>query len=245
MAVLLRRRTTRPSILNPAPSTFRLQPLTRRYLLGLGCWALICIGATDAWYRFRDRDGEMAPRWSAVLPTNNPSFKKIELPPRSVRLLRHDSGATGSWAEDDGSEWSASYLRWNSTSATSIFRARQHRPDVCLPAAGLSLVQDAGLERVQARHFVLPFRKYVYQSAGKRIYVFFCQWEDRAKRQSGLADTEQGGRIKAAWDGHRTLGQQSLELILTGYGSLADAEQAVRKKLPALIVPQLPASRAG
>jgi len=238
LAILIRRWTSEPDSVSRDHSASRLGSVPRRYLLALGLWSLACVGATEAWYRLHASKSDSGPRWSAVLPTNNATFKAIQLPPRSVRLLQNDSGATGSWGEGDGSEWTAFFLRWNATSASSIFRARQHRPDVCLPASGLSLVEDGGLELFKAQQFTLPFHKYTYQSGGTVLYVFFCQWEDGAKRQSGLANTEQGGRIKAAWDGHRVLGQQNLELILTGYHSLAEAAEAVRKRLPALIVTQ-------
>jgi len=210
-------------------------PTCRRYLLALGCWSLLIIAFTHFWYEFRGRNRNPGPRWAAVLPTQKADFKNIELPPRSLRLLRHDSGATGSWTEDDGTQWALYFLRWEPKSITSIFRARQHRPDVCLPAAGLKLVENAGRQTFDAHGLLLPFEEYTYQSAGKLLHVFFCQWEDGARTQSGLADTEQGGRVKAAWDGHKHLGQQSLELILTGYKSLADAEQALRRRLPTLI----------
>ena len=205
------------------------------FMFAVGLWSILCIAGTQAWYWFHSRNSGATLRWSVALPVQKAAFKAIELPPRSVQLLRYDSGATGSWAEDDGSEWTLFFLRWNPTSATSIFRARQHRPDVCLPAAGMTLVKDAGREQFQVRNLALPFRKYIYQSAGKPLYVFFCQWEDGAKRQSGLADSEQGGRIQASWNGRKSLGQQSLEVILSGYESLGEAEQALRRKLPGLI----------
>ena len=49
---------------------------------------------------------------------------------------------------------------------------------------------------------------------------------------SGQAD-----RLKSVLSGRRLVGQQTLELILTGYPSLDDAEQALRNRLPALIRP--------
>lgn len=224
--------------ISPRPiSTSCCQPsaFARTYLFALGTWLLAILVATQAWYHFRSLSHDDGSRWSVVLPTHASGFKEIELPPRSVQLLRHDAGATGVWTENDGSEWSLYFFRWNPTGITSIFRARQHRPDVCLPASGLRLVEDAGFEQFSVHGLTLPFRKYTYESAGKSLHVFFCQWEDGAKRQSGVAESEQGGRVKAAWDGRRNMGQQSLELILSGYNTPAEAGEALRARLPGLI----------
>ena len=43
-------------------------------------------------------------------------------------------------------------------------------------------------------------------------------------------------RLKLALAGRRRLGQQTLEIILTGYASLEKADQEVRKRLPQLII---------
>ena len=127
------------------------------------------------------------------------------------------------------------FFRWNPKSVSSIFLARQHRPDECLPASGLRQISDAGLGQFEAAGLKLPFREYTYELNATLVHVFFCQWEDGTEQHTGEWGSIKADRVRAAMVGRRHLGQQSLEFILSGYASLADAEQALRKRLPDLI----------
>jgi hypothetical protein len=216
-------------------SAFSFSARPGRYLLALGSWAVLCVGITEAWYWAHDIKAQDVIHWSVALPVDKSGFEKIELPHRSLKLLAFDEGATGKWSENDGSKWTLYFFRWNPTSAASVFRARQHRPDVCLPAAGLRLVKDHGLTPLSIGDLKLPFRSYVYESGGQPLYVFFCQWEDGAREQTGLASSEQAGRMVTALKGRRHLGQQSLEFILSDFPSFEEASQALSKQLPSLI----------
>lgn len=224
------------------PSTLNRQALTpHRYLLAVGCWSLVCFVATEVWYRAHEVKNSGVFHWSAAPPENKPGFQKIELPPRSLKLLTFDLGATGRWPEEDGSEWTVYFFRWNPTSANAIFRARQHRPDVCLPASGLRMVEDGGVVLFTVGHLKFPFHCYVYESEGRTLHVFFCQWEDGERKQTGLAGSEQSGRVITALKGRRHLGQQNLEFIISGYRSLDEASTALASTLPGLIQMEAPA----
>jgi exosortase len=207
----------------------------RTYLLLAGCWTLLILAFTEAWYRAHDIKSTGVFYWSANFPTNSPEFAAIEINARTRRLLRHDVEDAAKWKEDDGTDWSGYFFRWNPKSVASIISARQHRPDICLPATGLRQVQDAGLDDFETGGLKLPFRKYVYDSNGHPLHVFFCQWEDGTEQQVGMWSSAKTDRVRAALIGRRHLGQQSLEFIVSGYASLADAEQALRKRLPGLI----------
>ena len=221
---------------SPAGEPMRhLSPALRPYLLVVGCWALLCLLATELWYRSHESKTAGAFYWSVALPETNRSFQKIELPPRSLKLLAFDQGATGRWPGEDGSEWTLYFFRWNPRSVESVIHARLHRPDVCLPAAGLRQVAESKLALFGAGRLQLPFRSYTYESGGKTLYVFFCQWEDGAENQRGLQDSKGADRLQSALTGRRHLGQQTLELILSGYASLELAEAALRLRLPELI----------
>src|SRR5438046_2899472 len=120
-------------------------------------------------------------------------------------------------------------------SAQSATRARLHRPEVCLPAAGFRQVSASKLIHFHAGGLQLPFRKYVYDAQGTKFYVFFCLWEDGAEKQKGFGASKQSDRILSALKGRRRLGQQTLEIVLTGCSSLQEAEQEMRKNLPKII----------
>ena len=155
--------------------------------------------------------------------------------------MRNDSSITGTWKENDGSEWTVFFLRWNAKSMPSVMRARTHRPEVCLPMAGFREISISTLEYFQAGAFKLPFRKYIYEANGKILYVFFCLWQDGDDQQQGkLAKAARdhlgiADRLDWARRGRRRLGQQTTEIVLSGYTSLQEAEKEVRRRLPQLI----------
>jgi len=245
-----------PSVLGPMDSGLRTQdsgpgtpdskfqlsgfsisafPRWRRYAAVVGLWSLLCIVATEVWYRSHDIKDLGVFHWSVAMPETKPGFEKIELPPRSLKMLAFDLGATGKWPESDGTEWTLYFFRWNPDTVQSVIQSRVHRPDVCLPAAGLRQVSESKMAVFEAGGLKLPFRSYIYEAEGRTLHVFFCQWEDGAENQSGLQDSKQAGRLQSVLTGRRLVGQQTLELILTGYDSLEKAELAVRRRLPELI----------
>ena len=236
IGALLRKKGERPSPASISqPSTLNSQPFLRRYLIGVGCWALCVVGLTEVWYRSHESKTSGTFHWSVALPESNPAFQKIEMAPRSLKLLAFDLGSTGRWHEENGSEWTLYFFRWNPRSVQSVIHSRLHRPDVCLPAAGLRQVSESKLKFFDAGELKLPFRRYVYESPGNTLYVFFCQWEDGAEKQSGMQASKGADRFQSVLTGRRLLGQQTLEIILTGCENIDQAEAQVRSRLPSLI----------
>ena len=218
------------------PSAFSLRPsLARRFLLAVGCWALLSIIATEAWYRSHTPKDSGAFHWSVALPEGKTGFEKVELAPRTIQLLKYDLAVTGQRRMEDGSEWSVLFFRWRPRSIESVIYSRIHRPDVCLPASGFREVSDSELIQVEAGGLKLPFRKYTYEMDGRKLYVFFCQWEDGPENQSGMRSSGQADRLQSVLEGRRLVGQQTLEIIVSDGRSLDQAEQQLRKDLPALI----------
>jgi exosortase len=223
-----------PSAFSFQLSAFSFQPC-RIYLLAVGCWAILCLGATEVWYRSHDIKETGVFHWSVTLPETNPTFQNVELPPRTVHLLAYDYGTTGRWLEEGGVEWNLSFFRWSPRSVESVIHARLHRPEVCLPASGLKQLTESELVFFDAGQLKLPFRKYTYASEGQILYVFFCQWEDGAEKQTGMQASKQAERIRSVLVGRRHLGQQTLEVIITGCATLKDAEASLRQRLGGLI----------
>ncbi len=209
----------------------------KRYALAMGCWAILGVGLTEGWYRSHERQGSAGFQWSIALPESKPEYETIDLPARTLELLAFDFGKTAKWREDDGSQWSLFFFRWNPNSVQSVIRSRLHRPERCLPASGLKQVSESALEFFEAGPYKLPFRNYIFEASGRNYYVFFCQWEDGVDKQLGLQASKQAGRLQSVLTGRRRLGQQTFELVLTGYESMEAASAAVRRLLPELIRP--------
>ncbi|HYV27339.1 MAG TPA: hypothetical protein VFA77_07385, partial [Candidatus Eisenbacteria bacterium] len=81
----------------------------------------------------------------------------------------------------------------------------------------------------------LPIQKFVYEAQGTKIYVFFCLWQDGDEKQQNMRILDRNDRLAWVKNGRRRMGQQTLEIVLSGCGSLQEAELEVRKKLPGLI----------
>jgi hypothetical protein len=205
-------------------------------MLACGLWSLLCIAATEAWYRSHANPNSGKFYWTVAMPESNPTYQKVDLPARTLKLLHFDESATGKWTEA-GAEWSAYFFRWKPRSVEAVIYSRAHRPEVCLPASGLRQVGDSELVTFEIGPLELPFRKYTFETEGRSMHVFFCQWEDGSERQSGMQASKQADRIQSALSGRRNVGQQTLEIIVTGSPSLAEAETLVRRRLPELIRP--------
>jgi hypothetical protein len=83
---------------------------------------------------------------------------------------------------------------------------------------------------------ILPVRLYTFQTAGQLLHVFFALWEDGAETQVGFGKSKQGDRLRTVLDGRRGLGQQTLEIIRTGYPDMDTAEKAVRNRLASISI---------
>ncbi len=214
--------------------------MPRRYFATLGCWMIGILALTEAWYRAHQIDQAGLFHWSVRLPDTRPAFEKIELAPRTVRMLAYDACATGRWREEDGWLWSVNFFRWKPRSVQSVIHARLHRPEVCLPAAGFEQLGGSSLVRVRAGRLELPFRKYTCQAKGQRLYVFFCQWEDGADKQAGMGASKAADRLQSVLKGRRWLGQQTLEVVVMGCPGPEAAEAQLRRLLPEWIVIEEP-----
>ena len=204
-------------------------------------WSLLCIATTELWYRAHDAKTPDFIHWSVNLPDTNPTFQKVELPPRTLQLLKYDLGNAAQWQEDGGVEWSVYFFRWQGKSMQSIMNARYHRPEICLPAGGLQQVTAPQTDYLEIGSLRLPFQKSTFSAQGRDLYVFYCLWQDGDEKRKGMRARGPADRLLEPLEGSRRFGQQTIEIIVSGYSSLAEAERAVRQRLPELIQIEAPA----
>ena len=169
------------------------------------------------------------------MPDTNPRFERIDITSREVELLKYDIGTAAKWQDESGADWTAFYFRWQGKSMNSIQRARNHRPEICLPGSGFEKISGPQIDYFRAGSLELPVQKSTYSAAGKEVYVFFCLWQDGDELRKALLERTWRDRFSLALEGRRRVGQQTLEIILTGYSSMAEAEKAVRERLPDLV----------
>jgi exosortase len=227
------------------PPSFLLP--TSYFLLCL-LWLLAVEVGVEAWYRAHEKDLTSIGNWNVRLPEKAPGFREIKIDEIVRQTLRFDEGREVVWKNGATGAASTNYLfffRWNPGSA-SVLRARAHRPDICLPSIGWTMLADLGAKTysgpgdisIAARH--ATFR----QNQGNVIaHTFFCLQEDKIHRSEARPDLLLAEGMQPEWSmkartrvvrqGIRNLGQQVLEMILVSAPAMDDG--AAEEKFAALV----------
>lgn len=207
-----------------------------RVLVSLGGWILFVWAGTETWYLVHAP--AQTAEWSIVWPSHKSQFAEIALSKVEVDKLGFNQGGGAEWIEGDGSQWVAYFFKWGRGPSWSRIRARGHRPEVCFPAAGYKACGDHGTLVIQAQGLSIPFHAMDFDDGVNKSYVFFCLWEDGA-RGSDQFEQQDGwvelSRLRSVWLGERSLGQQTLEIVISGYDSAEQAATAFRREIVTLI----------
>jgi hypothetical protein len=194
-------------------------------------WLLVVESGTEFWYRSHESARSKSLAWSLQWPEFKRDFEFQDIPEEVKLILRYNRGRSGLWSRPDGSEWFIYEFEWLPGRAAAQL-ARSHRPEVCLPASGLTLVSEMETLHVPVHGIDLPFTTYVFEQNGTPLYVFFCLWEQRGEEESGNPEgfTRQS-RLRAVLDGRRHTGQQLLEIAVSGVSDQQRARADVQKYL--------------
>ncbi len=189
--------------------------------------------AIRLWYASAPR--VVTAEWRAEFPRGESSFKTVDLPAAAREILRYDAGDSASWRSADGTRWQMIYLRWE-PGRTATTLARNHTPEICLPAAGKNLRDISDVSRVEAAGLSLPFRCYTTEQGGRPLFVFYSLWEDGAAEQRNVTELlTRGARLAAVRERRRNPGQRVLQIGLWGARDAAHAEELLRAELPKLL----------
>jgi exosortase len=221
--------------LPPAVSSGEMQ-YPYRPLIGLGVWILFVFVGTEFWYRLHTPS--QTEKWSISWPVHKLEFVDIPTTKSEADALLFNQGRGATWTNADGSRWVAYFFRWIQGPGWSRILARGHRPEVCFPAAGYTACGDHGMISVQAKGLSIPFHALDFRDGAGKEYVFFCVWEDGLKsseRPRSLDQWSQFTRLRSVLLGERGLAQQTLEVVISGYETQAEAEAAFRREIPTLI----------
>ena len=236
-------------VFGPVPKIARrtdasaLPSIPTRWSLGLGAWLLFTVVGTEVWYRSHETKERL--RWSFVWPVHKREFAEVSFSKADADALGYDEGRGASWANDDGSRWTVYFFNWLEGSPYSRIRARTHRPENCLPAAGYKLLEDRGTITVKAGNVFLGFHDLHFECGGEDVYVFFCLWEDRPERSRLAVIGNEWERLlrerllllESTLHAERNLAQRALEVFISGYNTPEKAEAALRREIGAMIEP--------
>jgi exosortase len=215
-------------------STVRFAPAL---LVGLVVWILLTEIGVQSWYRL-NRPSMPDTRWAVNWPTAESDYKSVPIPKEAEHLLLYNEGGAGAWMGTDNRPWMMYFFRWFPGRTAALF-VKIHRPDVCLPASGMTLSHDAGLRLITVNGVSLPIRSYRFYDRGMPLHVFYCYSDGRSSYENASAAAEEDwtarGRVRAAWEGKRDVGAQMLEVVVWGYDDDREAEQALQRQLAKII----------
>jgi exosortase len=213
---------------------FRIPPFVLATLLIL---TVVAEGGTQVWYRVHEaRTTQIAP-WNVTWPKTAANWKEVPVDEAAQELLRYNEGGGGDWFAD-GHNWSMYFFKWLPGRTAGLF-IKNHRPDICLPASGMT--QRGGVESklLTVNGVPLPIRSYVFENAGRRLHVFYCYW-DGTPPDPAMLNQENwtaSGRLEAVKRGKRDVGTQMLEIVAWGYDDAAKAEAAAVEQLRQIVKP--------
>ncbi len=186
--------------------------------------------ATFGWY-YAHEQGRPAPVvWRFEMPKQRATFRELAISPETQRMLRFDKGVHATWREPDGATIESYFFEWQ-PGRSSATLARNHTPEVCLPAAGRKILSQEDVT-VPVEGLELPFRHFVLSVGDQVAHVFYCLWEDRSLTQSAeVKFPDFQNRLQAVWEGRRNMGQRVLHVGMRGLNSTGDAVAALRRIL--------------
>ena len=193
------------------------------------------------------------PQWSVKWPENALGFRELPIDEDVRATLRFDQGREATWTSADNPSSPPSkcflfFFRWN-PGGSSVARARAHRPDICLPSAGWTQLEQGRIRNVAIRnHLTLPFHEIEFKNAriNAVAHTYFCMQEDRQtnERRTDLKlppgvqpDWSGPARWSAVKNGVRNMGQQVVEFVVLAptAASTESADSDFAKLIPNLI----------
>jgi exosortase len=205
----------------------------------LAFWLLLVETGVQTWYRAHQSTAAHS-RWAVSWPTVETDYKSVPIAPEAEAMLRYNEGGGATWQAADGRRWMMYFFRWLPGRTAARF-VKIHRPDICLPASGITMERDNGLELVAVNGVHLPVRSYRFDNRGTPLHVFYCYWDARSSYKN-VADAQEEdwtarGRLRAALRGQREMGAQMLEVVVWGYQDDAEAKVALQRELSQIVTP--------
>jgi len=193
-------------------------------------WLALIFAGTEVWYRLHERQLVERPSWQVMWPAGNDTVAALPIPESTRVILRYDDAKTAGWEQPRGVHWWSFFAHWKPQRA-ALQLVRSHSPEICLPAIGRNFRMARPDVNVRAGPVTLDFRSYEFEQNSQPLFVFVCIQEDK-RVASSPADTGEWnlrGRLRAALDGKRNLGQRLLEVAILGLDDFSQASEALSK----------------
>jgi exosortase len=210
--------------------------IPRWLIIVLLAFTVTAEAATQVWYGVHEARTARVEPWNVTWPHDAPKWADVPIEERAQDLLRYDEGGGGTWVGEDGHQWTMYFFKWLPGRAAALF-LKVHRPDICLPATGMTQLGDVKYKLMDVNGVQLPIRSYVFSSGPQLYHVYYCYW-DGTMPDSATQNEENwsaGGRLQNAWRGKRDVGTQMLEIVAHGYLDEEEAERRVHEQLAKIV----------
>jgi exosortase/archaeosortase family protein len=213
--------------------------LLRRFVVGVGCFWLLAVIATELWFRQHERDWKPGPEWSVRIPSTIRNARHVEIPHTVSEQLRYDEGVSGSWVDGEGLRWQFFYLRWKPSFLFPSEATFGHRPESCLAGMGMTLESQVSARVFEKAGIELSLKAYCFRDRELPVYVFYALVEDHERSDAQKAVPNDGSyrnRWQAVTHGKRNRGQRVVELAVWGASTIEEAEKGLREFLDHALV---------
>jgi len=192
--------------------------------IALAAWMAVCVAATALW--FRRAEAPQPTPWAFTPP---PQAAAVPIDADALAMLKFDKGAGWRWHDADGLQWIGYHFLWHPGPARSRMLLSMHRPDVCLPAVGLRLLEDRGTVTAHIRDGLdVPFHAYRFATNSGPLFVYYALYRNGAPIFAG-SDGVRRACFRAVADRQRSLDQEVLQLAVLGADTAPDADAALQK----------------
>jgi exosortase len=206
---------------------------------GALAWLVLVFAGTEIWYRVHERKLIERPAWQVTWPSGNDTVRALSIPDSTRVILHYDDAKTAAWQEPRGVHWWTFFAHWKPQRA-ALQLVRSHSPEICLPAIGRTFRTARPDLNIPAGSISLDFRSYEFEQNERPLFVFVCIQEDKrvASSPADIGEWNLRGRLSAAWQGKRNLGQRLLEIAVSGFDDFTSASDALSKTVPEILRPQ-------
>jgi exosortase len=202
---------------------------------GLAAWIVLSEVGVQLWSRAHALPVTNT-RWHVQWPTEESTFRVVPMPPETKTLLHYDQGSAGMW-KTEGRPWMLYFFRW-SPGQTAGLSIKIHRPEICLPATGMTLTSDDGGRLLAINGVDLYAHSYRFNDRGESLHVLYCYGDVRSPEGRAFSAEQEDwtarGRLRAAFKGRPEIGTV-LELAVWGYRDDAEAYDAMQRELRKLV----------
>ena len=213
----------------------------RWWLSALVLWIVLTELAVAAWYTPTAAQRTNSASWSVAWPTSERDYRREPISATVETLLRYNEGGAATWLSADDRRWMMYSFLWLPGRTAALF-VKNHRPEICLPASGLTMEKASGARIITLNGVKLPIRSYRFDDGGRPLHVLYCFWDGRSSYGDDAAaaseDWTAQGRLHAAWQGKRELGTRLLELVVWGHQKDAEAWAALERELQKIVHPE-------